>query len=364
MDMKIVKIETAELDSPLITPFKTAERTAYSISNIVVRITSDTGETGFGEAPPTAVITGDTKGSIRCAVEEFIAPALIGMEIQDIDGISRKLRQAVVRNSSPRAAVDMAVYDLWAKSLNRPLYELLGGHADRIETDITISVNPVEEMVADSLTAVKRGFTCLKIKVGKGGMEDVERIAAIRQAVGQNIRLRVDANQGWDVKTALKIIRKLEEKDLDIDLIEQPVPAMDLDGMKQCTAQSTIPILADESVFTPQDAIRVLEERAADIINIKLMKTGGIYEALKIISIAETYGIPCMIGQMLEGKIATAAAAHLGAAKGVCTRADLDGPSLCSKDLYEGGPVFDGPVIQLTQAPGLGISGVPCFPKE
>ena len=134
--MKIVKIETAELDSPLITPFKTAERTAYSISNIVVRITSDTGETGFGEAPPTAVITGDTKGSIRCAVEEFIAPALIGMEIQDIDGISRKLRQAVVHNSSPRAAVDMAVYDLWAKSLNRPLYELLGGHADRIETDI------------------------------------------------------------------------------------------------------------------------------------------------------------------------------------------------------------------------------------
>jgi len=362
--MKIDKIEVAQLDSPLITPFKTAERTAYNICNMVVRVTSDTGVTGFVEAPPTSVITGDTRGSIRCAIEEFITPALTGMDIEDIDGISRKLRSAVVRNTSARAAVDMAVYDLWAKSLKRPLYQLLGGHADVIETDITISVNPVEEMVSDSLKAVERGFKCLKIKVGKSGMEDVERIAAVRQAVGPKICLRVDANQGWDVKTALRIIRALEEKELDIDLIEQPVPAADFHGMVQCTAQSTIPILADESVFTPRDAIRVLEERAADIINIKLMKTGGIYEALKIISIAESYGVQCMIGQMLEGKIATAAAAHLGAAKSTCTRADLDGPSLCSRDLYEGGPSFEGPYIRLTQAPGLGITGVPCFSQE
>ena len=356
--MKISTNTVSELQIPLITPFNTAERTATCMSNMVVQITSDSGETGFGEAPPTAVITGDTKGSIRCAIEEFIAPAITGMDIEDIDGIEQRLKRAVVGNSSPRAAVDMAVYDLWAKSVGQPLYKLLGGHSDTIETDITISVNPLDEMVADSIKAVGRGFTCLKIKVGKEGLKDVERIAAIRQAVGPDIKLRVDANQGWDTKTALRIIRMLEEKDLDIDLIEQPVPAADFEGMKICTAASSIPILADESVFTSRDAIEVLEARAADIINIKLMKTGGIYEALKITGIAESYGVECMIGQMLEGKIATAAAAHLGAAKGVCTRADLDGPSLVSEDPYIGGPEFDGPFIRLTDAPGLGITAV------
>ena len=359
--MKIQKIETGELNTELITPFITAERTAYAMSNIVVRITSDTGETGFGEAPPTAVITGDTKGSIRCAIEEFIAPAITGMDIEDIDGIEKKLRSCVVGNSSARAAVDIAVYDLWAKSLGQPLYKLLGGNCARVETDLTISIKSAEEMVQDSLTAVGRGFRCLKIKVGKEGMKDVERITAIREAVGPDISLRVDANQGWDTKTALRIIHMLEEKDLNIDLIEQPVSAADFEGMKLCTAAGSIPILADESVFTARDAIKVLENRAADIINIKLMKSGGLYEGLKICSIAESYGVQCMMGGMLEGKIANSAAAHLAAAKGVITRADLDGPSLCSEDPYEGGPLFDGPWIHMTDTPGIGITGVPCF---
>ncbi|WP_077612225.1 dipeptide epimerase [Clostridium sp. Marseille-P2415] len=359
--MKIVKIETAEVNIPLVTPFKTALRTVDSVNDIVVRITTDDGQAGFGEAPPTAVITGDTKGSVRCAIEEFIAPNLIGMEIENLDGIMKKLHGCILKNTSAKAAVDMAVYDLFAKSCNKPLYKILGGRRAEIETDLTISVNDIEEMVSDSLKAVAQGFHILKIKVGKEGSKDVERIKAIRQAVGPDIKLRIDANQGWPAKEAVRIIRSMEDMGIEMDLVEQPVNAHDFEGMKFVTSQVHTPVLADESVFSPEDAIRIIRERAADFINIKLMKTGGIYEALKICSIAESFGVECMIGCMLESKIAVSAAAHLAAGKGIITRADLDGPSLCREDPYIGGPVFDGPKILMNEEPGMGISGVPAF---
>ncbi len=359
--MKIVKIETAKVNIPLVTPFKTALRTVDSVNDIVVRITTDDGQTGFGEAPPTAVITGDTHGSILSAIEEFIAPAIIGMEIENLDGIMKKLHGCILKNSSAKAAVDMAVYDLFAKSCRKPLYKILGGGRMEIETDLTISVNGVEEMVADSLKAVSQGFRILKIKVGKESKMDVERIQAIRQAVGPDIKLRIDANQGWSAKEAVKIIRTLEDMGIVMDLVEQPVNAHDFEGMKFVTSQVYTPILADESVFSPEDAIRIIRERAADLINIKLMKTGGIYEALKICAIAESFGMECMIGCMLESKIAVSAAAHLAAGKGIITRADLDGPSLCREDPYTGGPVFEGPKIFMNEDPGMGIIRVPAF---
>lgn len=359
--MRIVKIETAEVNIPLVTPFKTALRTVDSVNDIVVRVTADDGRTGFGEAPPTAVITGDTLGSIRYAVEEVIAPSLIGMEIDNLDGIMRKLHGCILKNTSAKAAVDMAVYDLYAQSCHKPLYKILGGNKPEIETDLTISVNGVDEMVEDSLRAVKQGFRILKIKVGKEGIRDIERIRAIRNAVGSGIRLRIDANQGWTAKEAVRIIRTMEDAGIEMDLVEQPVAAHDFEGMKFVTANVGTPILADESVFSPEDAVRIIQNRAADLINIKLMKTGGIYEAQKICAVAESFGVECMIGCMLESKIAVSAAAHLAAGKGIITRADLDGPSLCSIDPYEGGPVYDGAVIRMNESDGIGITRVPAF---
>lgn len=359
--MKIAKIETAEVNIPLVTPFKTALRTVETVNDIVVRITADDGQTGYGEAPPTAVITGETKGSVRCAIEEFIAPGLIGMEIENLDGIMRILHKSMVKNTSAKAAVDMAVYDLFAKSCGKPLYKVLGGCKGEIETDLTISVNGTDEMVRDSLRAIQQGFRILKIKVGKEGQKDVERIKSIRQAVGPDIKLRIDANQGWTAKDAVRIIRKLEDMGIDMDLVEQPVNAHDFEGMKLVTSQVQTPILADESVFSAMDAIHIIKERAADLINIKLMKTGGIYEALKVCAIAECYEVECMIGCMLESKIAVSAAAHLAAAKGIITRADLDGPSLCREDPYAGGPSFLGHRILMNTEPGLGIFKVPVF---
>lgn len=357
--MRIQKVELGEIQIPLVTPFKTALRTVTAVNDIVVRITADDGQTGYGEAPATAVITGDTKGSIVTAIRDFIAPAITGMDIEDIDGIMRRMQKAIVKNTSAKAAVDMAVYDLYARNLKKPLYKVLGGNQNTIETDITISVNATEEMVQDSLRGVEQGFRILKVKVGKEGLKDVERIAAIREAVGEDIVIRVDANQGWQPKDAVRIIRAMEDRGLNIDLVEQPVDAHNFEGMKYVTSNVFTPILADESVFSPQDAIRIIQEGAADLINIKLMKTGGIYEALKICGIAESFGVECMTGCMLESKLAVSAASHLAAAKGVITRHDLDGPALCKIDPYEGGPVFDGPKITMPEVPGIGITYVP-----
>lgn len=358
--MKIVDIQVGTISLPLVRPFKTALRTVEAVHDIVVRVITDNGLVGYGEAPPTAVITGDTSGSILCAIQDFIRPALLGMDLNCFDEVLAKLDSCLIHNTTPKAAVDMALYDILGKAQGKPLYQLLGGARQSFRTDLTISVNPVDQMVADSLAAVEQGFDCLKIKVGKEATEDVQRIAAIRSAVGNAVQLRIDANQGWTAEQSIAIIHALEERDLRIELVEQPVPAYDLDGLKQVTDAVDTPILADESVFSHHDARRILELRAADLINIKLMKTGGIHNALKICRTAEEHGVTCMIGCMLESRLSVAAAAHLAAGQSIITRADLDGPSLCSVDPYSGGPVFDGPRIFMTDDPGVGVTNVPC----
>lgn len=358
--LKIIDIQVGDISLPLVRPFKTALRTVDAVNDVVVKVITDEGAVGYGEAPPTAVITGDIRGSILAAIDEYIRPNLLGMDIMDLDGIMAKLHGCLVHNTTPKAAVDMAVYDLWARAQGQPLYRLLGNARTEFKTDLTISVNPVEQMVADSLDAVAQGFDNLKIKVGKEGLADVERIAAIRDAVGPDVLLRVDANQGWTAEQSVDIITALEDRGLNIELVEQPVPAHDLEGMKFVADRVETPILADEAVFSPMDARRLLDMGAADLINIKLMKTGGIHGALEICKIAEEYNVECMIGCMLESRLSVAAAAHLAASQKVITRADLDGPSLCSMDPYTGGPVFDGPFIRMSGDIGVGVENIPC----
>ena len=357
--MKIKRISVGEINLPLARPFKTALRTVEHVNDIVVRIEADDGTVGYGEAPPTAVITGDTKGSILCAIQEFIAPSLVGMDVEDMEGLQKKLHACILKNTSAKAAVDMALYDLLGKRFGVPLYQLLGGAKNEIETDITISVNPIDEMVADSVDAVRQGFRVLKVKVGKEGKADVERIRAIRQACPDAV-IRVDANQGWTAGQAISIIKAMEDAALDIELVEQPVPAHDFEGMKAITRAVETPILADESVFCAEDAIKIIQHGAADLLNIKLMKTGGIWKALQICSVADIYGVKCMMGCMLESRLSVAAGAHLAAAKGCITLCDLDGPSLCSVDPYTGGPIFEGAKIRMSADPGIGVDNIPC----
>lgn len=356
--MRIKEIHVGEISVPLKKPFKTSLRTVESVNDVVVKVITDTGHIGYGEAAPTAVITGDTYGSIKCAIEDYIAPQLIGLEVDNIEEIMKRIDSSLIGNTSAKAAVDIAVYDLFGQFHSSPLYKLLGGYRKEIISDVTISINSPEEMAKDSIEAVKSGYRTLKIKVGLDPQMDMARIQAIRDAVGYDVNLRLDANQGWTPKEAVILLRKMEDKGFDIELVEQPVPAGNLEGLKFVTDNVNIPILADESVFSPADAINIIQNRAADLINIKLMKTGGIHNALKICSIAEIYGVECMIGCMLESKLSVSAAAHLAAGKSIITKIDLDGPLLCKEDPVEGGPDFKDCRIILNDEPGLGFRNI------
>lgn len=356
--MKIKDILVGKISIPLKKPFKTALRTVDRAEEIVVKVLTDSGETGFGSAPPTAVITGDIEASIEGAVKYIIRPKLIGMDIDNVEEIMTVLHSSIIKNTSAKAAVDMAVYDLFGKKYNIPLYKLFGGYNNKITTDITISVNSPEQMVKDSMEAVEAGFKILKTKVGTEAAVDIERIKAIREAVPKDTIIRVDANQGWKPKEAVRIIRKFEDMGLDIELVEQPVKYWDLEGLKYVTDNVETDILADEAVFGPLEAMKVVNMRAADLVNIKLMKCGGLYNAAKICSIAETMGIECMMGCMLESKIGITAAASFAGGKRNITKADLDTVNLLAEDPVIGGAQFKKDLVILCHKPGLGIEDI------
>ena len=208
------------------------------------------------------------------------------------------------------------------------------------------------------MDAVRRGYDTLKIKVGASPELDVARLTAVRQAIGDGPKIRIDANQGWEPKQAVRLLNQMQEKGLAIEFVEQPVKAHDIAGLKYVTERSYVPVMADESVFSPADALHIMQTGAADLVNIKLMKCGGLYNALKIATAAEVCGVECMIGCMLEANISVNAAVHLACAKKVITKIDLDGPVLCSEDPILGGAVFDEQRITVSDEPGLGIKGI------
>ncbi len=356
--MKITDIRLGMISTPLRVPFKTALRSVNSVEDVIVEIHTDSDAVGYGEAPPTGVITGDTTGAIIGALRDHIIKTLIGRDVDALEDNLKALNACIVHNTSAKAAADMALYDLYGQLYNIPVHKLLGGARKEIVTDITISVNKPDEMQRDAINAVERGYDCLKVKVGSDPSLDVARLAAIREVIPKDICVRIDANQAWKPKEAVRILNGMQEKGLDIEFVEQPVHALDLDGLKYVTERSYVPVLADESVFSPADAMKIMQMGAADLVNIKLMKCGGIYNALKIASAAEVYGVECMIGCMLEAKISVNAAVHLACAKKVITKIDLDGPVLCSENHILGGAVFNEKVITVSDAPGLGIKGI------
>ncbi|TWI11879.1 dipeptide epimerase [Aerolutibacter ruishenii] len=357
--MKITDIRFGMLRVPLKTPFKTALRSVEQVEDVVVMVHTDTGHVGHGSAPATAVITGDTHGSIMAAISGHIVPRLVGQHIANLNHLTQLVQGAIERNTSAKAAVEIALYDLWGQLHGAPLYRLLGGGDPAITTDITISVDYIDKMVSDALAAVDRGFESLKIKVGKDIGLDIERTKAIHAAVGGRALLRLDANQGWTPKQAVFALQALEDAGVKLDLVEQPVKARDLEGMRYVTERVNTPVMADESVFGPREVIELIRMGAADIVNIKLMKSGGISNAVRIADLCSLYGIECMIGCMLESSIGVAAAVHVAVAKAdVITRVDLDGPSLCRHDPVASGVRFNDAEIRVTDAPGLGIRGI------
>ncbi|MDA3903929.1 MAG: dipeptide epimerase [Desulfuromusa sp.] len=355
--MKITDIKIQIINIPLVTTFKTALRSVDQIENIIITITTDTDLIGFGGAAPTAVITGETTASI-CSAIEHIRDSIIGMNLIDSENIFQRLNNCIIGNSSAKAAVDMAIYDLLAKELKVPLYQLLGGMTNTLETDVTVSLDTPEKMIRESKEKLSAGFNILKIKVGGDPELDINRLQLVRESIGREARIRIDANQGWSAKEAVLVGKELERKGVDIELMEQPVAARDFKGLRFVRENVSMPVYADESIFSPQNALDLVSMDAVDGLNIKLMKCGGIYNALKIAAIAETAGIPCMIGSMMESHISVTAAAHLAVSRSIIKRYDLDAPLFCSINPAVGGITYKGSRVCFSNAPGLGIESI------
>ena len=355
--MKIQDIKIGKINTPLRQPYKVGKRFLNFSDEIVIKMVTDTGEVGYGSASPTPFITGETESSIIGAIK-YIKPEIIGLDIDNIEEIMKVIHSSIHGNNSAKAAIDVAIYDLLCKKYGVPLYKFLGGYRTSLTTDLTISNDTVEQMVTKSLEAVMAGYTCLKVKIGNDRARDIERVKAVRKAVRRGIKIRVDANQGWSPKEAVSTIRKFEDMGLDIEFVEQPVNAWDIDGLKYVTDNVETKILADEAVFGPSDAFKIIEKRAADLISIKLMKCGGINNAIKIYNMAENMGIRCMMGCMLESRIGITAATSFAASKSNMIKADLDTMLLFEHDAVIGGACITGNTITLNDSPGLGIADI------
>lgn len=350
--MKITDIKVTEQRIPLKMPFKTALRTAYEIESVEVTIIIENGIEGKGAASPTLVITGESAESIKAILTGPIKQNLVGKDIHQFRSILQMIQSCCIGNNSAKAAADIAIHDAYSKLINLPLYTFLGDQKP-LHTSMTVSVDTPENMAADALTCVESGFKKLKIKVGTFPELDRERLEAIHEAIGDRAILRLDANQGWNPKQAVQLINKLEEMNFSIEFIEQPVKADDWNGLKFVTDNVAVPIMADESLFSPKDALRLVSGRYTDLLNIKLMKCGGLTNAWKIASIAETEGVACMIGSMMEPGLSVSAAAHFAAAHPNVHYFDLDAPlwlSETSEHIH-----FEKENVLLSDKAGIGI---------
>ncbi|MBL1229567.1 dipeptide epimerase [Enterococcus sp. BWB1-3] len=352
--MKITEIKVTKKAVELKEPVTISLGTVTESISAVIEIETDEGIIGYGEGSPGILITGETlDGTTECI--KMFSQQLIGTDPTDIEKVHSIMNKIAAHAPSAKAAIDLACYDLLGKKTSMPVYKLVGGYDSAVETDMTVGINSPEIMSKNAKRAVSQGFSVLKVKVGTGMTSDIERIKAIREAVGNQIKLRLDANQAWGAKEALQMIEKLSE--YNIELIEQPVKYHDIEGLAYVRTHSPVPIMSDESCFNAVEALRLIEKRAVDIVNIKLMKCGGIYEALKIVNICEAAGIECMIGCMIEeSNIGVTAAAHLAAGKKNITRADLDASfALRETELTGGVPLEPTPSIVLDNVPGLGL---------
>lgn len=333
--MIIQKIELFKLNVPLTEPFVIAIETITDAESVAVKITTDTGIIGFGECNPYRSIAGETQGTCFAA-GQFLAKILRGSNPLAIAECIQKMDKMLAGNRCIKSAFDMALYDIAAKAANVPLYQLLGGANNRtITTDMTVGIGTPEAMAEAALRFEKAGFPAIKIKLGTTQIADNERIRMIREVLDKDTKVRIDANQGWDEATAIGTLQGL--KHFDIEHCEQPIAARNIQGLARVRAASPIPIMADEAVFDHFDALELVRHRACDYFNIKLAKSGGIHNALKINAIAEAAGVHCQVGCFSETRLAMSALMHFIMACPNVIHFDLDAPLMLSADPVIGG---------------------------
>ncbi len=351
--MTITQIDIHPITFKLKNPYAIAYDSYDTAANVLVRIETASGLVGWGNAAPDAHVTGESIERTEEILATSIVPALIGRDTRNIAEIETFLQITAPNTPVARAAIDVALYDLLGQRARLPLYQLLGGARQHILTSVTLGITSVEDGARRARELVQAGFRALKIKTGKDWKEDVERMKAIRDAVGATMALRVDANQGYSVQEALKFIRGVKE--CKIEFIEQPTPAKALGDLKIVRDESAIPIMADESARSASEVLNLGFNKIVDMINVKLMKSGGIFSAGQAVAVAAAGGLPVMLGCMDESRVSIAAALHLACALPGVQYADLDGAFDILDDIATGGfDLQDGFLIP-SDRPGLGV---------
>ena len=357
-ERRITGVDIYQGTIPMIEPFRISLGVISEASYLFVRIRSSGDVHGWGEATPLSQITGDTPG-INAAAARDLARLLLGKDPLDVEGRVTDMGRFLAFNSSIRAAFDMALHDLAGRAAGLPLHSLLGGGRRQLETDVTIGIGEPDAMAAKAAQLGKSGVSAIKVKLGTTADEDVRRIERIRDAIGPELPIRIDANQGWDFPTAVIVLRRLES--LGVEYCEQPIAHWDHDGFRRLRERVSTPIMADESVFDHRDAFKLTAGGCCDYLNIKLAKSGGIHTALKINAVAEAYGARCMLGCMLETRLGLTAAAQLVSARRNIRYVDLDSHLQLKEDPILGGARWDGSTITLPDGPGIGADIDPAF---
>ena len=356
--MKIADLRIVQADVPLARPHKMSFTTLEAVNFVFVRVETSDGLVGWGEA---ACLGGPTWSeesaeSVTATIERYIAPWLIGRDPTGIEALRLEMARRVQGNPFARAAVEMALWDLAGRALGVPVHRLLGGRVrDRVPLSWSLAVADPRAELEEAQEKVRLGHRIFKIKTAVGSVEDdVERVRQLRETLGPRISLRVDANQGWDRPTALRAIRALEPYALDF--VEQPVPRWDVDGLAMIASRVAVPIMADESCFTPQDALAIARQHAASILSLKVTKSGGLLASLAIARVAEAAGMGCYVGCMIETSLGTAAYLQLAlAAAPVTWGCELFGPLLLRGDVTRRPVEYaDGCILSL-DGPGLGV---------
>lgn len=356
-DFEIARIEIVPCRLPLREPFVIAYARQDDIPTVLVRVTMRGGLTGWGEATPDSNVTGESYHATAAVLEHELAPALIGHDARDRETAIRTLDARVDAVPAAKAALDIALHDLVANAYGLPLWALIGGRSKPdLHISRVVSMKAPETMAKDALRHVADGFATVKLKVGEAQnwRLDVERITAVRAAVGPEIKIKVDVNQGW--KTAANAIPAIREALARApEYIEQPVDQHDIEALAEVRRQTGATIMADECCHGPRDMQRIVALRAADLVNIKLMKTGGIVNALKTNAIAEAAGIGAQIGTMVESSIASAAGLHVAMAMANVRTVEMGGPLMITEDIGNLREWYDRDRIAVPDRPGLGV---------
>jgi L-Ala-D/L-Glu epimerase len=360
--LRIKDVEIYAFDIPLKQPFRISLGVSYAANDVLVRIVTDSGLVGLGESCPFPPITGDTQDT-NLLMARSIREMIKGKDPLAVDSLLGEIGHIVYSNPSIVAAFDMALMDILGKAAGIPLFRLLGGDKATFETDITTGMDTPEKMAASAGAHASQGYKNIKMKVGLDPDLDVERVQAVREAIGKDVRLRIDANQGWTVPQAIYALRKMER--FNVQFVEQPVVAWDIAGLKAVRNESPIPVCADEALFLPQDAMKLIKAEACDYFNIKLMKAGGMTNSIRIAHLADAANMRCMVGCMLETRLALTAGAHVVASQRNITFADLDGYTDHTLDPIVGGmAVSSSGELTLPELPGLGLDVDPAFLKK